>query len=255
MKTHIISGAGTGIGKSIAIELSKEPNNHLVLVGRNEKRLKETASELAENTEYDLVACSVTNAEELQSAFQEIKLKDRSVSSVIANAGVGGENHYGSEDRWDEIINTNVKGVYILGNETLPYLKDSSLEEYKNVLIISSIVAHIGVPLHSAYCTSKAAVLGLMRSWAAEWSSDKILVNAICPGWVETEMAKNGIAGIAKQMDISYEEALEQQMNFLPLKKMSQPKEIAALAKFFVSGAQTSITGEEIQINNGAIMH
>jgi NAD(P)-dependent dehydrogenase (short-subunit alcohol dehydrogenase family) len=254
MKTHIISGAGTGIGLAIAELLAKNPENHLVLIGRNGKNLSDLISRLENPKQHNLIVGSVTDEKLLNRAFTSLKLEDKNVTSVIANAGIGGENHYGENDRWDEIINTNIKGVYNLGNEALPYLKQA-ISPYRHVVIISSVVAHMGIPMHTAYCTSKAGVLGLMRSWAAQWAAEKILVNAICPGWVETEMARAGMDGIAKAQDISFDQAREQQISLLPLKKISAPNEIAALAKFLISGEQTSITGEEIQINNGSIMH
>lgn len=254
MKTHIISGAGSGIGQAIAQKLSQNSDNHLVLIGRTQTRLEDTMNSLKNPDQHKMITASVTKSEELKKGFAALDLDKKNVTSVIANAGVGGPNQYGPEDRWDEIIDINVKGCYILGNEALPYLK-SSQEKYKNILLISSVVAHLGVPSHSAYCTSKAAILGLMRSWAAEWSQHQILVNAICPGWVDTQMAQNGIQGIADQMEKPYDEALKEQMQLLPLKKMSTPSEIANLCNFFVSGEQCSITGEEIQINNGGLMH
>lgn len=251
MKTHIISGAGSGIGQAIAIALSQDSGNQLILIGRNESSLLETKQKLLHTENHILLTSSVTDAVSLKRALTDINPSN--LVSVIANAGVGGPNDYNSNDRWDEIIDINVKGTYILGQEALPYLKKSN-SEYRHVVIVSSIVAHMGVPMHSAYCTSKSAVLGLMRSWAVEWAANNILVNAICPGWVETQMAWNGIQGIADVTGQSFEQALEQQKQLLPLKKFSKPGELGALTRFLVSGEQISITGEEFQINNGALM-
>ena len=254
MKTHILSGAGSGIGRATAVMLAQDPQNHLVLIGRNMEHLLSLKKELANPQQHEIINCSVTDQATLSSSFKNLQLGDKNLVSVIANAGISGANIYGPHDRWDEIMATNVKGVYILGNEAYPYLKQAKTE-YRNIVIISSVLAHMGVPYLPAYCASKAAVLGLMRSWAVQWAADKILVNAICPGWVQTPMAENGIAEMAKASGQSYEKMLSAQMDVLPLKKMSRPEELAALVRFLISGEQTSITGEEVQINNGSVMH
>ena len=116
------------------------------------------------------------------------------------------------------------------------------------------MLARLGVPKYSAYCASKAGLLGLIRSWAAEFAVERILVNAICPGWVDTEMAKEGLENIAKASGRSVEGVREAEMDRVPLGKMSSPSEVAALVQFLVSGSQTSITGQALDINGGAVM-
>ncbi len=175
------------------------------------------------------------------------------LAGVVANAGIGGENIYGSRDRWDEIISINLTGTYLLLNECLPYLKKQP-ERFKHIVIISSILARLGIPNYSAYCASKAGLLGLMRSWAAQYARDKILVNAICPGWVETDMARQGIQAYADAVNKSYDQALQEQMSMVPLQKMSQPGEVASLVCFLLSEEQSSFTGQTFDINNGALM-
>ena len=110
------------------------------------------------------------------------------------------------------------------------------------------------MPRYSAYCASKAGLLGLTRSLAAELAQDKILVNALCPGWVDTTMAHEGLRAFSEALKISKEEALKKAMNDVPLGKMSKPDEIAQFIVFLISNAQTSITGQTLDINNGAMM-
>ena len=93
-----------------------------------------------------------------------------------------------------------------------------------------------------------------MRSLANELSHDKILVNALCPGWVNTEMAHEGLQAFADFLKVSKDEAEQQAMSQVPLSKMSEPQEIARLVEFLISDAQTSITGQTLDINNGALM-
>jgi len=173
------------------------------------------------------------------------------IDGIIANAGVGGENYWSENDRWDEIIGTNLTGTYNLVNTFFPMLKEAPAE--KHILITSSVLARLGIANYSAYCASKAGLLGLMRSWAVQFAPQNILVNAICPGWVDTEMSQNGLQGIADGIGISKEEFYKMAMQSVPLGTMSQPEEIADLAAYLLN--QKSITGQTIDINCGAVMN
>ena len=250
MKTVLVSGAGSGIGRAIAKKLAGE-NISLILLGRTEDKLLSTKKELDKTNNHQIVVADVRNKEEIRNGLESAQLTD--LYAVVANAGIGGENRYGTGDRWDEVIATNLSGTYFCVNECFPYLKKSN-HEYKHIVLISSILARLGVPNYSAYCASKAGMLGLMRSWAAQFARDKILVNAICPGWVETEMAAEGIRNFAKATGKSYEDAFKEQMSNVLLGKMSQPHEIAGLVSYLLSKQQTSITGQTLDINNGASM-
>jgi NAD(P)-dependent dehydrogenase (short-subunit alcohol dehydrogenase family) len=125
--------------------------------------------------------------------------------------------------------------------------------EYKHILITSSVLARLGVANYSAYCASKAGLLGLMRSWAVQFASEHILVNAICPGWVNTSMAQEGLQGIADGLGMSKSEFYDIAMQSVPLRKMSEPEEIANLVAYLVE--QESITGQAIDINCGSVMN
>ncbi len=246
-KTILVSGAGTGIGQAAAKGLA-ERGYALVLLGRNQENLEKTRAMLAEPEAHAIISADIRNAQEIKNGLAEIK---PALHGVIANAGLGGENQYGENDRWQEIIETNLTGTYQLVEETLPYFAPKE-DGFRHVVIISSILARLGVPGYSAYCASKAGLLGLMRSWSVELAAQNILVNAIAPGWVSTDMATQGLETFAKSAGKSYEEIYQEQMSHVLLGKMSEPEEIAELIVYLVS--QTSITGQTLDINNGAIM-
>lgn len=249
-KSIAITGAGQGIGKAIATFLA-EQDYSLLLLGRNLTSLENTRETLKNSDAHQSFACDIRQPYEIGQALAQSKIE--SLYAVVANAGKGGENHYSEEDSWQEIIDTNLTGSYFTIQECLPFLKKNPAP-YKNIVIVSSILARLGVPGYSAYCASKAGLLGLMRSFAAELTADKILVNAICPGWVNTAMAHEGLAGFATALKISKEEAYEQAMAQVPLGKMSEPNEIAQFVSFLISDAQNSFTGQTFDINNGALM-
>ncbi len=246
-KTYLISGAGSGIGRAIAQKLSNDEYTCLLL-GRNEAALKETLNTLETNNHQILLA-DIRDKESLALAADQID--DIKIDGLIANSGVGGENHWGENDRWHDIIETNLTGTYNFVNTFLPGLNKTSGE--KHILITSSVLARLGVPNYSAYCASKAGLLGLMRSWAAQYASQNILVNAICPGWVDTDMAQSGLQGIADGIGVSKQEFYEIAMQSVPLRRMSRPEEIADLVAYLLS--QGSITGQAIDINCGSVMN
>ena len=235
MTRHIvISGAGSGIGRSIAQTLA-ERGYSLILLGRNLGNLESTKNLLKNPSQHQCQPCDIRNSGEIHQALANVS----SLYGLIANAGIGGENQYGDQDRWQEIIDTLIK---------------KNPAPFKKIIIISSILAKLGVPGYSGYCASKAGLLGLTRSLAGEYSNDGILVNALCPGWVDTKMAQEGLQGFADTLKISREDAYKEAMKQVPLGKMSKPEEVAQLVAYLASKEQTSLTGQTLDINNGALM-
>lgn len=245
---YLITGAGSGIGRAIAIEIAKQGHD-CFLMGRNENNLKETLA-LLTTGKHKIYVADIANENSLKNIVQQNA--DLVLDGIIANAGVGGENNFGENDRWNEIIGTNLTGTYSTVQYFLDALKRSK-NNFKQIVITASVLARLGVANYSAYCASKAGLLGLMRSWAVQYAPENILVNAICPGWVNTDMAQNGLQGIADGIGISKNEFYDIAMQSVPLKKMSEPEEIAALVYYLLN--QQSITGQTIDINGGAVMN
>ncbi len=247
MKTYIISGAGSGIGRAIAQKICAAGHS-CILLGRNAANLHQTLDTLQAG-KHQVITADIKDKESLKNLAS--LLEDTPIHGIIANAGIGGENHWGEDDRWQEIIETNLTGTYNFVNSFLPNVMRQQGE--KHILITSSVLARLGVSNYSAYCTSKAGLLGLMRSWAVQYAPQNILVNAICPGWVDTDMAQQGLQGIADNIGISKQEFYNIAMQSVPLRRMSRPDEIADLVVYLIS--QSSITGQAIDINCGAIMN
>jgi NAD(P)-dependent dehydrogenase (short-subunit alcohol dehydrogenase family) len=246
-KTYLVSGAGSGIGRAITQQLGAEGHN-CILLGQNAVSLKETVEALATG-DHILLTADIRDKKSLTKAA--LKLDGITINGLIANAGIGGENHWGEGDRWQHIIETNLTGTYNFVNTFLPYLQKAETE--KHIIITSSVLARLGVANYSAYCASKAGLLGLMRSWAVQFASQNILVNAICPGWVDTDMAQHGLQGIADSIGITKQEFYDIAMQSVPLRRMSSPDEIAGLVAYLLN--QSSITGQAIDINCGAVMN
>ena len=124
----------------------------------------------------------------------------------------------------------------------------------RHLVVISSILGRFGVPGYTGYCASKTALLGLVRALSLELAEHGVLVNAVCPGWVDTDMAWEGIDGMAEGMGVSREEAHRIAMEPVPLGRMSTPAEIARSVSWLMSPGASSITGQGIDVNAGAWM-
>ncbi|OKS88611.1 SDR family NAD(P)-dependent oxidoreductase [Mucilaginibacter polytrichastri] len=246
-KIYIISGAGSGIGRAIAQKIASA-GNQCVLLGRNLDKLLQTLTTL-DGTNHQVLVADIRDKESLANAASQ--LGNLPISALIANSGIGGENYWGTEDRWDAIIDTNLTGTYNFVNTFLPNLRLA--EGDKHILITSSVLARLGVPDYPAYCASKAGLLGLMRSWAVQFAKENILVNAICPGWVDTDMARSGLQSIADSIGITKQAFYDIAMQSVPLRRMSQPEEIADMVYYLVN--QRSVTGQALDINGGAVMN
>ena len=158
-------------------------------------------------------------------------------------------NGYTKVDRYNQDKIDDIASHYAAILPNLSLAKST----YTHIVITSSVLARLGVANYSAYCASKAGLLGLMRSWAVQFAPQNTLVNAICPGWVNTNMAQEGLQGIANGLGMSKAEFYDIAMQSVPLKKMSEPEEIANLVSYLVN--QESITGQSIDINCGSVMN
>ena len=253
-KRHIVvTGAGTGIGRAIALRLASEGAD-LSLLARDVSRLEQTA-EAAERLgaqRIEFAACDVRDRAQVDARFAELAARLGPVHALVANAGLGGPNEAGAGDRFDDLVATNLTGTYnclraaqrVLAPEPGP----------RHLVVVSSILARIGVAGYTGYCASKAALLGLVRALAMELAPDRIQVNAVCPGWVDTAMAREGLEGMARALDITFEEAREQALRDVPLGRMSRPEEIAGAVSWLLGPDARGATGQGFDINGGAWM-
>ncbi len=249
----LITGAGTGIGRAIALRLSGD-HTRLTLLGRNEAALHDTAAAMvATGAPAPFLVCAdIRNRSEVDRAIDTSAAAYGPFAGVIANSGIGGPNEPGPADRFDDLVQTNLIGTYSTLRAVQRNLQPGP--NPRHMVVIASILARFGVPGYTGYCASKAALLGLTRALALELASENVQVNAICPGWVNTEMARAGISGMADGMGISYEAALAEAMKAVPLGRMSEPHHIAGLVAYLVGPDAVGITGQGLDMNNGAWM-
>ncbi len=252
----VVTGAGTGIGRAIALRLARE-GARLSLLARNEARLQATADEITQqNAAQPLVlSLDVRDRALVDRRFDEVSERNGPIHVLVANSGIGGPNSIGAggaSDRFDEIVATNLTGTYACLRAAERHLAPGS--GARHLVVISSILARIGVPGYTGYCASKAGLLGLVRALAAELAPQNVQVNAVCPGWVNTEMACEGLDGMAKAMKTTREEAHRIAMQAVPLGRMSEPEDVAGLVAWLISPDARGVTGQGLDMNGGAFM-
>ena len=248
----LVSGGGSGIGRGIALRLAAE-GAHVTILGRREAALAETA-QLSEQAGHSLGYCvlDITDAAAVDDAVAALAAaQDGRIDAVVNNAGLGGPNACSTEgeDRWSDVLAVNLDGSFFLTRAALRAMPDGS-----RVVNMSSVLGKFGVPGYTAYCTAKHGIIGFTKALALELAPRKITVNAICPGWVETEMAREGMRGLGEALGVSYEEAREGALAQVPLGRILQPEEIAGLTAWLLSSEAAGMTGQAINFSAGSAM-
>jgi 3-oxoacyl-[acyl-carrier protein] reductase len=244
----VVTGAGRGIGKAIALRLARD-GARLSLLARGVDALDATAAEIggAFVRQVDIRA-----ADEVEAAFAAAAAANGPIHALVANSGAGGPNEPGPDDRFLELVATNLSGTYACTRAAERHL--AAGPDRRDIVVIASILARIGVPGYTGYCASKAGLLGLVRALAAELAPANVQVNAICPGWVDTAMAREGIGLLATAIGGTFDDAYRQAMREVPLGRMSAPEDVAGTVAWLLSPDSRGVTGQAIDQNGGAVM-
>lgn len=241
----VVTGGGRGIGRAIAERLAVE-GAALSLLAPNTDELEQVAARVDGGTHF----CDIADRDSVATAFAAAAAARGPIHALVANSGIGGGNADGPDDRFEEIVRTNLFGTYWCIRAAIRHLAPGP--EPRHVVVIASILARIAVPGYTGYSASKAGLLGLVRSFSAELAPADVQVNAICPGWVETDMARLGIEEIVAATGMSYEEAVADALRAVPLGRMGQPEEIAGTVRWLLSPDSRGVTGQAIDQNGGA---
>jgi 3-oxoacyl-[acyl-carrier protein] reductase len=236
----IVTGGTRGIGKQIALSFAEE-GAFVIILGRNEQVVNETVVELSQSKglKVEGYPCDVTNSSKVQEILNKILDKHKNVDILVNNAGITRDNLLlrMSENDWDDVISINLKGVF---NCTKAVSKVMLRAHKGKIINITSIIGIIGNAGQANYAASKAGVIGFTKSIAKELASRNINVNAIAPGYIETEMT-------AQLKDNVREEILKD----IPLARLGQAKDIAGVCLFLASEQASYITGQTIVVDGG----
>jgi NAD(P)-dependent dehydrogenase (short-subunit alcohol dehydrogenase family) len=250
-KIAFVTGASRGIGEAIARRFADE-GARVALAARDLASCERIAGEIAsKGGDARAIECDVTLSISISNAIAEVVSKLGRIDVLVNNAGMGGPTPLDDPDdsRWNSIIATNLTAVFRVTREAAPFIPSGG-----RILNMSSVVGRFGVAGLAAYSASKHGVIGLTRSLALELAPRQITVNAICPGWVETEMAREGFRQIGRKSGKSVDDGRQAAAKMAALGRVLDPAEVAGLAAYLASEDAKSVTGQAIVLDGGQVM-
>lgn len=241
-RVAFVTGASRGIGRACALTLS-QAGARVVLAARNREKLEEVAGEIrGAGRECYVVEIDLASPESIKQAFAKAHGEFGNTEILVNNAGVTKDGlavRMKPED-WQIVLNTNLTGAFTCTQQVLqPMMK----ARWGRVVNISSVVGETGNAGQANYAASKAGLIGLTKSLAQEMGARGITVNAVAPGFVQTDMT--GVLG---------EETKEKLLGNIPLRRMGEPADVAAAVRFLASDDAGYITGHVLDVNGGLYM-
>ncbi len=239
----VVTGAGRGIGRSIALRLAADGHRVLAL-GRDAAALSETASS---GPDISSAVCDVTVADQVAAALGGIP-----VDILVNNAGVAESNplHRTTDQQWERHLAVNATGPFLCSRAVLAGMRE---RDWGRIITVASVAGLTGAPYISAYTASKHAAVGLMRSIAAEVTGTGITANAVCPGYVRGEMTDRTIANITEKTGLSPREAEQRLVASSPLGRLLEPEEVADAVAFLAGDGAAAINGQAIVLDGGGV--
>ncbi|WP_132058530.1 SDR family oxidoreductase [Halorussus amylolyticus] len=244
MPAALVTGSSRGIGRAIAEQFARDGYDVAVNYVRSAERAKAVAESIAAETDADAVAvqADVGDADDAADLVDEAVEAFGGLDHVVNNAGI--DQHVYTDDLspadFDRVMDTNVNGAFNVTKAALAHLRESDDDPSASVTNVSSILAYTGAPIECHYAASKAGLLGLTKSHAADFAP-KVRVNAVAPGHVETDMTA----------DRSDEEKREE-MAKIPVGQFGQPEDIADAVAYLRDAG--FVTGETLNVNGGELM-
>lgn len=241
----LITGASRGIGAAIARRLHLE-GAEVILVARDRESLRVRSAELPGSS---VRAADVTDARTIAELFDSL---EDAPDIVVNNAGAASSSklHRTSDEAWNAMLAVNLTGVFSVCRSALPGMLERGTGRIVNV---ASTAALRGYPYVSAYCAAKHGVLGLTRALALELAHTEITVNAVCPGFTETEMLQRSIDTIRETTGRTEEQARRALLRDNPQGRFVTPEEVADAVAWLVSDGAAAITGQAIAVSGGEV--
>ena len=242
-KLALVTGASRGIGREIACKLAEEGADIAFFYSSNEEKAHETIKELeAKNVKAMGFKVDVSKGDQVAEAVKTIEKEFGAVDILVNNAGITRDNLLirMSEEDWEDVLDINLKGAFLT---TKAVARKMMKTRYGKIINISSIVGVKGNIGQGNYSASKAGLIGFTKSMAQELASRGIRVNAIAPGFIETDMT-----------DVLKDEVKSEMLKNIPLGNLGKPEDIANLVVFLASSKADYITGQVINIDGGMVM-
>ena len=241
----VVTGGGTGIGAEAARQFAALGAD-VVLVGRREARLREVATSIGARAR--IHACDVSSS----AAVAELAKSVGRCDVLVNNAGIAKSAPLAKTDdaMWAETIGINLTGTFLCTRAFLPGMMERG---WGRVVNVASVAGKAGMRYTAAYCASKHGVLGLTRAIALECATKGVTVNAVCPGWVDTEMTDQSVANISGKTKMTEAEARAFLSSQSPQNRLMTAPEIGALITFLCSDSAAGITAQSINIDGGQL--
>jgi NAD(P)-dependent dehydrogenase (short-subunit alcohol dehydrogenase family) len=250
----IVTGGGRGIGAAIATELARL-GARVTLMGRDSASLKQHAEALRRDfgIEAAAVPCDVADADIVANAFATARARFGDAHVLVNNAGQaeGALFTETSPELWSRMLAVNLTGAYLCTREALPAMLAASDGRVVN---IASTAGLRGYGRMSAYCAAKHGLIGLTRALAVETAKRGVTVNAVCPGYTDTDMARRAVDNLVAARGLAPAEALQMLTRANPLRRLIEPEEVATVVGWLCSPDAAAMTGQSIAVAGGEVM-
>lgn len=242
-KNVLVTGASRGIGRSIALQFAEEGYNVAVNYAGNKDKAEAVVEEIkGKGVESFAIQANVANGDEVKAMIKEVVSTFGSIDVLVNNAGITRDNLLMrmKEQEWDDVIDTNLKGVFNCIQKVTPQMLR---QKSGSIINLSSVVGSVGNPGQANYVATKAGVVGLTKSTARELASRNITVNAVAPGFIVSDMT-----------DALSDDLKDKMLDQIPLKRFGKDQDIADTVTFLASDKAKYITGQTIHVNGGMYM-
>jgi NAD(P)-dependent dehydrogenase (short-subunit alcohol dehydrogenase family) len=249
----VITGGGRGIGAAVALELGRL-GGRITLLGRTSASLERQRAELEARFDRPVgtVVVDLTQPDSVEQAFASLPTDSGPPSILVNNAGTARGAPFTRTDLslWQEMLGLNLTGAYLCIRQVLPAMLEAG---YGRIVNVASTAGLVGYRYVSAYCASKHGLIGLTRALALETARSGVTVNAVCPGYTDTDLTSTAIERISQQTSRAAETIRAELVRNNPLGRLIQPSEVAQAVGWLCLPSSAAITGQSIVVAGGEV--